>query len=198
MRSIPLVYFETPDTEYLYRKIRAELISHFSFSIKNPLLQQESSAEQVPKRSLFVCAGAGAYPGRSTRWDDSYANFDLFYRLSKRTSFWTQHIYMVIHLCVLNSVKKRVYHPPNYQINDREERILAIPSSKVQRAAKYKTVFGSYFEVCQNDMSQNLVFWRFSMFSKRGVLKDKPRNEIWYAEVYKKRDLPPFWPFLRS
>ena len=38
-------------------------------------------------------------------------------------------------------------HVGSDQINDRENTILAIPSSKVQRAAKYKTVLGSYFEV---------------------------------------------------
>ena len=65
--SIPLVYFETlclkDNTEYLYRKIRAELISQFYVERIKGRTQQESSAEQVPQRSSFVCAGAAVYPG---------------------------------------------------------------------------------------------------------------------------------------
>ena len=50
-------------TEYLYRKIRAELISHVCFQQRIYSLQQESSAEQVPQRSSFHWPGPRVYPG---------------------------------------------------------------------------------------------------------------------------------------
>ena len=64
VESIPLVYFETlclTRTEYLYRKIRAELIPRMCFYNSMKYCKQESSAEQVSQRSSFVCAGAAAY-----------------------------------------------------------------------------------------------------------------------------------------
>ena len=39
------------------------MISHVSDEMIINLFEQESSAEQVPQRSSFVCAGAAAYLG---------------------------------------------------------------------------------------------------------------------------------------